>query len=274
MPQFMDVHNNLVGTTLAEIEQAHLNDVDAQERHGVRYLQFWHNPAQGQVFCLAEGPSAEACAAVHLEANGMMPDAIIPVERAVLEGFMGHGPVTPSGAVLDATGELDTGLRAIFFSDIVGSTRLTEQLGEEVGLRLVVEHDRILGEALDANGGRRIKHTGDGMMASFLTGAHAIRAAVAAQRGLAAFRAEPDALPLEVRMGIHAGEPVAQHGDLFGLAVVIASRICDAAGPSAILVSDLAQQDVDVEVPIEPVGPMVFKGLSTAVLVHTVEWRA
>lgn len=275
MPLFMDVHHNLGGSTLADIEHAHLRDVEAQARHGVQYLRFFHDADGGEVYCVAEAPSAEACVAVHVEANGMRPDRIIPVAPIVVDGFLGGGETTPAGTVVDPeTGEPDTGTRTIMFTDIVASTRLTVELGDRGGVALVVEHDRLAREQLILHNGRQVKHTGDGLMASFRSGVDAVACAVDLQRRLAEYRQTPDALPLQVRIGLNTGEPVAAHGDLFGIAVNVSRRLCDDAAPDEILVSDIVAGLVERSShPVEPLGERSFKGLAEPMAVHRIRWR-
>ncbi len=273
MPHFMDVHTNMHGASRAMLEEAHLRDVEAQDRHGVRYVQFFHSEDSGQVFCIAEGPSAEACEAVHMEANGMQAETIIPVEPALLNHFFGGATVTDLGTTVDEAGKVDTGQRAIFFTDIVGSTRLTAELGDRAGLALVDAHDRLVGEALGRHAGRKVNHTGDGLMASFASLAMAVACGVEVQRDVAAYRAQEDALPLELRIGIHAGDPVESRGDLFGIAVNTASRICDAAGANEVFVSDIVFDRVrDEGWAIESRGERTFKGLALPIEVHVVNW--
>jgi hypothetical protein len=80
MPLFMDIHEELPeGATLRDVIQAHEADLKVQSAHGVRYLKFWYNEDSGKVFCLAEAPNAEAAAAVHREAHGLVADRILEV---------------------------------------------------------------------------------------------------------------------------------------------------------------------------------------------------
>lgn len=273
MPLFMDVHRNLEGASLADIEQAHLRDEEAQDRHGVKYHRFFHNPAQGTVFCLAEGPSADACRAVHIEANGMVPDEIIEVEPIVVDGFLGGGSTKGSGVALTSSGSTDTALRTLMFTDIVDSTALTEALGDEGGLRLVEQHDNIVREALRDHAGREIKHTGDGVLASFVSPRAGVACAVAIQRAVRAYRDTQAALPLSVRIGMNVGEPVAAHGDIFGLAVNLCRRICDEASGGEILVSQVLQDLIVGKGFVSAARqPVTVKGISTRVALHQVAW--
>jgi hypothetical protein len=78
MALYMDVHN-LPGATGQAVAEAHIKDLQAQHRHGVNYLRYWVNEAEGKVFCLVEAPSAEAANTVHREAHGLVADEIYEV---------------------------------------------------------------------------------------------------------------------------------------------------------------------------------------------------
>lgn len=272
---FMDVHRNLQGFSLEDVEAAHLCDVEAQEQFGVRYTRFFHNADTGHVYCLAEGPDAEACVAVHRAANGKEPDDIIPVDPALVDSFMGQELTRPSGAALALDGKPDVGTRTILFTDIVDSTRLTEELGDDRGVALVQTHDDIVEAALDANHGRRVKHTGDGLMASFIEATDAVTASVTMQRELATYRQSDGALPLRIRVGVNTGEPVAARGDLFGLAVNTTRRICDTAEAEGILVGEIVRAAAkQLGYATVDLGAQTFKGISNPVHVHRVMWLA
>jgi len=93
-------------------------------------------------------------------------------------------------------------------------------------MELVEVHDRIVREALASLGGREVKHTGDGIMASFFSAAAAIKCAARIQRDIASHRQEKKDRPIELRIGLSAGEPVEGHNDLFGCTVQLAARLC------------------------------------------------
>jgi class 3 adenylate cyclase len=126
----------------------------------------------------------------------------------------------------------------ILFTDMESSTALTQRLGDAKAQELVRAHNTIVRDALRAHGGSEIKHTGDGIMASFPSASSALGCAVAIQRAVA----EQAVDSLRVRIGLNAGEPVAEDDDLFGTAVQLARRICDRAEPSEILVSNVVRE--------------------------------
>lgn len=129
-------------------------------------------------------------------------------------------------------------LRVLMFSDIVDSTPLNEALGDQRYYELLSRHDQIVHGAIRRNGGVVVKHTGDGVFASFDS---AGRALATATEMTAAFPICLDDLaehPLAIRVGLHAGEPVTTDSDLFGLAVTLTRRICDRAPDGRVLVSE------------------------------------
>ncbi|MCH7578562.1 MAG: adenylate/guanylate cyclase domain-containing protein, partial [Chloroflexi bacterium] len=96
-------------------------------------------------------------------------------------------------------------------------------------------------DALKAQDGAEIKHTGDGIMASFATASKALACATAIQTALGE-RNETAEEPINVRIGLNAGEPVAEDEDLFGTAVQLAARVCAHADPGTILASNVVRE--------------------------------
>src|SRR5439155_26351084 len=168
-------------------------------------------------------------------------EKIIEVEPDGAEVFLGGTETNNVGAVrLDVGGAhtRDPGIRTILFTDIVDSTTLTHSLADEAALALLGVHDTIVRNALADLGGREVKHTGDGIMASFVSAAGAVRCAIQIQRELAKHEEAQPERPLKIRVGAAAGEPVEQHNDLFGSTVQLAARLCAHAQPEQILVTN------------------------------------
>jgi class 3 adenylate cyclase len=160
-------------------------------------------------------------------------------------------------------------VHTILFTDMEGSTALTDRLGDAKAQELRRIHDSIVREALKAQGGSETKHTGDGIMASFPSASRAIQCAVTVQRAIA----EQGETPLRVRIGLNAGEPVAEDADLFGTAVNLAKRICDHAEPGQILVSDVVQQlAAGKGFTFADKGEATLKGFEKPVRLHEVVW--
>ena len=241
MPLYMDVHRD-VDATPEDIERAHLSDLEAQDRYGVKYIKYWMDPSRRTICCLVEGPDADACVAVHREAHGLVPDQIIEVEKNLVEGFLGGQSSTPVGGALYNDGSLDTAYRVILFTDITGSTSLTQRLGDAAAMEVVRTHDRIVREALEDHGGREIKHTGDGIMASFISASHAVQCAIDIQKRVAEHSVENPDLGFGIRVGMSAGEPVVENEDFFGAAVQLARRVCDKADEGRIYASNVVRE--------------------------------
>ena len=81
MPLFMDEHHKVEGLTADAVAGAHQKDLEAQGKHGVKYLRYWFNEQTGKVYCLVDAPSKEAAEAVHREAHGLVADEITEVQE-------------------------------------------------------------------------------------------------------------------------------------------------------------------------------------------------
>ena len=235
-------------------------------------MAYWFDEQRGSGFCLVHAPDAATAERVHREAHGEIANAIIPVDLAAVEAFLGRigDPRAAGGGAAPA---VDPGRRAVMFTDIVGSTEMTARLGDAAALELVRAHDALVRRGLEAYGGREVKHTGDGIMAAFDNVANAVRAAADIQRRFAAYNAEASE-SLSVRIGIHAGEPVEDHNDLFGATVQLASRLCSEAEADGIVVSGLVRELCEEDVArFVALGERRLKGFAQEVPVFRFEWR-
>lgn len=268
MPLYMDIHD-LPGVTADDVLKAHIEDMKVQGKYGVQYHKYWVNERKGKVYCLCHAPTAEAADAVHREAHGLRAARIMEVTPEIADAFMGVAEANGAGAVIlpDKSGH-DPGTRTIFFTDIVGSTDMTQRLGDEAAFTVLNVHDRVVRGALAANNGLEVKHTGDGIMAAFVSAACAVRCAMGVVQDVAAQRA---ASPLSVRIGIAAGEPIEHANDLFGTTVQLAARLCAHAAPEQILLSNVvAELCAGKKLPIQEFGHVTLKGFEQPVQAHTV----
>ena len=135
---------------------------------------------------------------------------------------------------------LPGGTVTLLFSDIEGSTRLLECLGDGYS-GVLDEHRRIIRGALGAHGGHEVRTEGDAFFVAFARAGDAVRAAVAAQRGLASC-AWPGGVVVRVRMGVHTGEPRVVGGDYVGIDVHCAARICSVAHGGQVVVSESTER--------------------------------
>jgi class 3 adenylate cyclase len=273
MPFYMDIHE-LHGATPEDVAKAHKADLEVQKKYGVSYSKYWFNEQCQKVFCLCEAPNAEAAIQVHREAHGMAADKLIEVQPEIAESFLGGTETNPEGAALLPGGDpeaRDPGIRTVLFTDIVESTSLTQRLGDDRAMELLLAHDTIVRDALAACHGREVKHTGDGIMASFVSAASAVRCATQIQRAFA--QRDDHELPVKVRIGGAAGEPVEREKDIFGSTVQLAARICSHAQPEQILVSNVvAELCIGKGIHFHCLGEVSLKGFDRPVQVHAVHW--
>jgi class 3 adenylate cyclase len=271
MPIFMDRHD-MHDLTAEHVAEAHRKDLEIQDKYGVRYLTYWYDSERCTGFCLVDAPDAATAAHVHREAHGEIASEIIAVDLATVEAFLGRisDPWLASGA---AAPEMDAGLRAIMVTDIVGSTELTARLGDLAALELVRVHDALVRRGLASHHGREVKHTGDGIMAVFDNVANAVRAAADIQRRFCLYNAEASD-DLRIRIGIDAGEPIADHNDLFGATVHVAFRLCSEAEADGILVSEAVRDFCEQHVArFVGLGDRRLKGFAKTTRVFRFEWR-
>jgi class 3 adenylate cyclase len=205
-----------------------------------------------------------------LPSGDLLEPTITAIEEFMSELGIGGGQLRPP--------ESATGMRTILFTDVKGSTALTDRLGDANARDILREHERITREALKAHGGTEVKTMGDGFMASFSSATRALECAIAIQ-GAFAERNESAEEPITVRIGLNAGEPIAEddpggRGDLFGTAVNMAARIAAKAEAGEILVADVVRQLVaGKEFLFADRGETELRGFEEAVRVYELSWR-
>lgn len=259
------------GVTAVDVADAHRKDLDIQDAHGVRFLTYWYDEPRGTAFCLVEAPSIEAAMRVHHEAHGAIAGEVIEVELSAVEAFLGR-VTDPQPPVNDRGPAVDSAFRAVLFTDIVDSTGMTARLGDVRAVEMVRAHDGMVRRALAGCGGREVKHTGDGIMASFDDVAAAAACACSIQKAIAAFN-HGSGEPLHVRIGIHAGEPIEDSNDLFGATVQIAARICQDAAADSIIVSEKVRGLLTGVFRLNEIGPTQLKGFAEPIGLYEVVWR-
>jgi len=204
---------------------------------------------------------------------------------ALIDEFLGEGEHT-------ATAPRETGaFRTILFTDIEGSTAMTQRLGDARAREVLREHERITREALRTHGGSEVKTMGDGFMASFGSAVKALECAIAVQQAFeernASLPAHPEALegraehhaPIKVRIGLNAGEPIAEddpdgRGDLFGTAVIRAARIAALAQGGEILAANVVRELAEGKgFMFGDRGEVALRGFDDPVRLFEVRWR-
>ena len=166
------------------------------------------------------------------------------------------------------------GLLAILFTDIESSAAIRQRLGDARAQDVLHTHNAIVREALRTHGGSEIKHTGDGIMASFPSATHALQCAVAVEQAVVAHGERHAEASFSVYIGLNAGEPIAEEEDLFGTAVDLARRICDQAQGGEIFVSDVVRQLVAGKgFHFSDHGAVALRGFEDPVRLYEVRWQ-
>ena len=189
---------------------------------------------------------------------------------AEIDAFLTYKDESGEGS----TAHADPGpFRTILFTDVVASTPLLAQLKDERMRTIMRDHDAVLQAAVDEHEGRVVKTIGDAFMADFAVPSSAVECAIAMQRGIREQFADSD-VPIRLRIGINAGEPIAEDDDLHGASVVIAKRLESAAATNGILVSDVVKQMVmgkDFEFADQ--GEVALKGFEEPVRAWAGAWQ-
>jgi predicted ATPase/class 3 adenylate cyclase len=193
--------------------------------------------------------------------------------RVVRECAEAEGPLSGADPVERLGSALPTGLLTFLFTDIEGSTRLVQEIGTDGYGDLQAQHSRLLREAVAAHGGQEFGTEGDAHFFVFGDAAGAVRAAVQAQRGLAAHRWPAEAA-IRVRMGLHTGKPAVRDGNYVGVELNRVARITAAGHGGQVLVSqatrDGAQPDLS-EVGFTSLGSHRLKDLAEPIRIYQVQ---
>ena len=213
-----------------------------------------------------------------------IPDARL----ALLEGASGAAFLGDTGAVLRAINEFlgyggevavwaeplaPGAVHTILFTDVEGSTALTQRLGDTKAREVLRTYERLVREALRAHGGSEVKALGDGFMASFSSARRALECAIAVQRAFAEHNESAEE-PIRVRVGLNAGEPIAEEKDLFGTAVIMAARIAAKAEGGEILAAKVVRElAAGKGFLFSDRGDVALRGFEDPVRLYEVRWR-
>src|SRR5205809_600140 len=154
---------------------------------------------------------------------------------------------------------LPHGTVTLVFTDVEGSTRLVQQLGDYYA-HVLDDHRRLFREAVEAANGMVVDQRGDEFFVAFPTARDAAAAVVAAQRAFAEHE-WPSGADLRVRVGMHTGEPNLRDGTYVGLDVRRAARICQAGSGGQILLSARTREELDAEHELEDLGDQKLPGI-------------
>ena len=175
------------------------------------------------------------------------------------------------------------GFRTILFTDVVSHTEIMRRLGDAAGRDVLREHERLTRDVLARHHGTEVKTTGDGFMASFASVTAGVECAIALQRAfdehdwsvvLPPNERESELKALSIRVGLNAGEPIAEAGDYFGTTVILAARVADKADGGQILVSNVVRElCAGKSFLFSDRGEVVLRGFEDPVRIFELRWR-
>lgn len=216
-----------------------------------------------------------------LRAEGDESAALLEIgaAKAVFERL---GAVLDSRRAMEMLGEDTHGMpkasapvarivKTFMFTDIVGSTKLAEAMGEDPWGKLLRWHDRTLRELFEKHHGEEVKHLGDGFFAAFNEPNDAVECAVEIQRTLSA-HGEAAGFAPDVRIGLHCTEATLKGSDYEGKGVHEAARIGAQARGGEVLVSQTVIDNAAIRFPMSEPRTVTLKGLSEPMTVAVVEF--
>lgn len=239
MPIYMDFHQ-FENITIDDVKRAHIADKAVQEKYGVKYLQFWVNEDAGTVFCLTEGPSAEACEACHKEAHGNIACNLQEVEQGFFKLFMGKGLQTDRGLTLKEDGNADSANRTILVADIRGVTRIKD-VKDYKDLLTSTKPKNAVVDNINKFNGKFVQYSDDdSLVGVFYSPKDAIRCAITIQSELlklAKTHGEKSEWNVIFRLGLNHGQPLTEKDGFFETTTKCAKRLCMIAEPNHISLS-------------------------------------
>jgi DNA-binding CsgD family transcriptional regulator len=217
MPLYMDRHE-LANATPEDMAQAHICDLNVQDKYGAKFLTYWYHCGAASGFCLVEAATKEAAESVHREAHGNLACQIVEVDWHAVEGFMGRIRTPQPGEPWE-----DLALRTI----------VCTQLDQE---SLVPQSSRLFNRAIESRGGFRVATT-EGLMGCFPSVLAAVEYALATQESFVPLASFHMRSPVRARIGIAVGEPLSEGFGLFGEVLSVASHLCATATAGTTFVS-------------------------------------
>lgn len=187
----------------------------------------------------------------------------------LVESLAGRAASRPSKPPAPASGRQWV---AVMFTDLVGSTGLAESLGDATWHEMLASHRQLVRECVGAHQGSEVGTQGDGFLVRFDTPDPAVECAISLQRKMSEARSGGAFVP-ELRIGIHAGEAVADDNDLVGRVINLAARVTDAADPGEILVTEPVADHLSPGVALVDRGLKPLKGFAQPRHLLSVAWH-
>jgi AraC-like DNA-binding protein len=219
----MDLHI-VPGVTPTQVAEAHIKDVEIQEKYCCKTMTYWLDEDRGCVFCLIEAPDQDSVVSMHEKAHGLIPHEIIQVNTDVVKAFLGR-IVDPQNVAKQPDTNLkifsDPAFRVILVIKTMDTRLLQHKLGKERSQELLLLYSTIVRDLSQSHGGREVYLKEDGFVISFISASEAIDCSLSIQKKLGTV-----ASLLGMRFGLHAGGPVNKSDSIFGATIRFAQFLC------------------------------------------------
>lgn len=239
MPVYMDLH---IGQDITPeiVALAHQRDLELQDEFNCKCLTYWFDEPRGNAYCLIEAPDKASVYALHKKSHEKLPDEIIEVDRRVIKAFLGrlHDPSVVD-YMIDSKIKVfnDPAFRVILMLNIKDEFLLQAELGEKRSEELNSGANKIIRKLIEENQGVASEDKGDEIIATFTSANQALGAALDIQSGLGTEFGE-----LDIRIAIHAGEPVEVGEELFGSTLRFGRFLCHFSEEQQIQVSNTVKK--------------------------------
>ncbi|AVR45311.1 hypothetical protein C7S20_08545 [Christiangramia fulva] len=234
MPVFMDLHIGQ-GLTAEDIAMAHQMDLKIQGDFDCKCLTYWFDKERGNAYCLVDAPSKEAVYELHRNSHKQLPDEIIEVDRRVIKAFLGriHDPEVVD-YMIDQKIKVfnDPAFRVLLMLRIRDRQRLVHELGEKKAGEYLNAFEKVSQHQILKNNGMAAESGKGVTVATFTSAIQAVICAIDIQNFL-----HNDLEKIDLKIGIHAGQPVEKNPGLFENTLRFIRFICCFENSSNIIVS-------------------------------------
>jgi class 3 adenylate cyclase len=278
-----DEHRDRIGDLLARLAADAEGDGDLQRAIGYTRQRVALDPLAEEPHrdlmrrLAASGDRSAAIRAYERLSQRLRDELRIAPSQATRElaDTLRHASEPPAAATVAAGSPQAPSVVTLLFTDLVGSTELLGELGDDEAERLRRVHFGLLREVAETFGGEEVKNLGDGLMVAFVSAVNAVDCAIGIQQAVHRHNARQGDERLQVRVGLNIGEPIRDEGDYFGTPVVVAKRLCDKASGGQILASELLRGLVGSRggFGFRSCGPIALKGLSEPLPACEVTWE-
>ncbi|GAA4279891.1 nickel-binding protein [Gaetbulibacter aestuarii] len=244
MPLYMDLHIGQ-GLTAEDVAKAHQLDLEIQDEFKCNCLTYWFDQERNNVFCLIEAPSKEAAVALHNAAHEQLPDEIIEVDKRIVKAFLGR-IMDPQVVdyMIDSKIKVynDPAFRVIFMVSVVNKPIVLHKLGREKAEELLKQNKNKILEIIKNHGGVTADSVSNKLIGTFESPKNTYQCAMDIQNELAAFSKD-----LNLKMAIHAGNPVDGDTELFGSTLKCLEFICSGFKYGSLVISNTVYNLIQAE---------------------------